>query len=63
MKRRHFFVRELVQENEIRVPFVATCDNTADFFTKCQPPKIFLDMRARIMNIDPSEKCVVRTEP
>ena len=32
IERRHFFVREAVENNMIRVPFVRTADNLADFF-------------------------------
>ena len=32
--RRHFFVRDMVEEFEIEVPFVRTDDNIADFLTK-----------------------------
>ena len=32
--RRHFFIRERVEEQRITVPFVKTVDNWADFFTK-----------------------------
>jgi hypothetical protein len=34
VERRHFFIRELVENNLIRVPFVSTHENQADFFTK-----------------------------
>ena len=37
IERRHFFVREAVERGEIRVPFVRTDDNLADFFTKPLP--------------------------
>jgi hypothetical protein len=49
--RRHFFVRDMVEEFEIVVPYVPTDDNLADFFTKPfkSVPKFF-DMRALIMN-------------
>jgi hypothetical protein len=49
--RRHFFVRDMVEEFEINVPFVPTDENPADFFTKPikSVPKFF-EMRARIMN-------------
>ena len=49
--RRHFFVRELVENHRIRVPFVASANNLADFFTKPLPPKTFVAMRDRIMNV------------
>ena len=48
--RRHYFCRDMVESFEIVVPFVRTCDNWADFFTKPQPPKLFMAMRATIMN-------------
>ena len=41
IERRHFFVREMVENMRIRVPFVATADNLADFFTKPLPAKAF----------------------
>jgi hypothetical protein len=49
--RRHFFVRELVEDHRIRIPFVSTVNNIADFFTKALPEKTFLSMRDRIMNV------------
>ena len=49
--RRHFFVRDMVEEFEISVPFVRTADNWADFFTKpMKNAKQFTRMRAEIMN-------------
>ena len=53
--RRHFFVRELVERNQLSVPFVETAYNFADFFTKALPSKTFVYMRDRIMNI-PAER-------
>ena len=35
----------------MRVPFVSTVDNLADFFTKSQPPDLFFKMRDTIMNV------------
>ena len=49
--RRHFFIRECVENLELRVPFVSTIDNMADFFTKPLPPKTFYRMRNAIMNV------------
>ena len=49
--RRHFFVREVVEDHAIRVPFVRTHDNLADFFTKHLPAKPFFALRKVIMNI------------
>jgi len=52
IERRHFFIRELVEEEKIRVPFVRTVDNIADFFTKPLQGDMFDNMRNKIMNID-----------
>ena len=49
--RRHFYVRELVEEHVIRVQYVNTADNLADFFTKPLPPKTFFKLRDSIMNV------------
>ena len=49
--RRHFFVRECVERHQLRVPYVNTADNLADFFTKPLPPKQFYAMRDQIMNV------------
>jgi hypothetical protein len=51
VERRHFFVRECVENHKITVPYVATADNLADFFTKPLPSKQFFALRDRIMNI------------
>jgi hypothetical protein len=51
IERRHFFVREMVENMRIRVPFVSTIDNLADFFTKPLPAKAFYPMRDQIMNV------------
>ena len=32
--RRHYFIRECVEDGKLRVPFVPTDENVADFFTK-----------------------------
>jgi hypothetical protein len=53
--RRHFFIRELVEEQRISVPFVKTIDNWADFFTKALRPKHFTAMRNAIMNISAND--------
>ena len=51
--RRHFFIRGLVEQQRISVPFVKTTNNWADFFTKTMKPKHFTaSMRNAIMNID-----------
>jgi hypothetical protein len=51
IERRHFFVREVVESGRLVVPFVASADNLADFFTKSLDSKVFFPMRDRIMNI------------
>ena len=47
--RRHFFVRECVEDQRLVVPFVRSCDNLADFFTKPLGASTFFPMRDRIM--------------
>ena len=51
--RRHFFIRDMVEEQEIVVPLVGTEDNDADFFTKPLPPnpKRFKMLRRKVMNL------------
>ena len=49
--RRHFYVRDMVEEFEIEVPFVSTANNIADFFTKpMHTSKQFFAFRRIIMN-------------
>ena len=50
------FVREMVEDMRIRVPFVSTIDNLADFFTKPLPAKSFYAMRDQIMNVPPGQR-------
>ena len=49
--RRHYFIRECVENLQIRVPYVGTSDNLADFFTKPLPAKAFYRLRDLIMNV------------
>ena len=49
--RRHFWVRELVENMRISVAYVNTIDNLADFLTKPLPSKTFFAMRDKIMNV------------
>ena len=49
--RRHFFIRDMVESQEIIVPLVNTKENDADFFTKPMSPKRFKFLRRRIMNL------------
>jgi len=51
VERRHLFVREAVEDHKIRVPFVRSVDNLADFFTKPLASRQFYAMRDTIMNI------------
>ena len=49
--RRHFYVRDMVEEHELEVPFVRTHDNVADFLTKpMKSSSTFFTMRSIIMN-------------
>ena len=54
MERRHFYIRELVENCRLTVLYVATIDNIADFFTKPLKSKQFFAMRDKIMNYDSS---------
>ena len=49
--RRHFFIRDMVEAQEIVVPWISTDDNDADFFTKPLPPKRFKMLRRKVMNL------------
>jgi hypothetical protein len=51
VERRHFFIRECVEDHKIRVPFVRSAANLADFFTKAMPSSTFFTMRDTIMNV------------
>ena len=51
IERRHFFIRDMVEAQEIIVPLVNTKDNDADFFTKPLAPKRFKYLRRRVMNL------------
>ena len=48
--RRHFFIRDCVENMQVSVPYVGTADNQADFFTKPLASKKFFAMRKIIMN-------------
>ena len=51
IERRHFKVRELVQDAAIRVKYVASRLNIADIFTKALDKKQFLELRKKLMNM------------
>ena len=50
IERRHFYVRDMVEAMELRVPHVGTYDNIADILTKDLPPNQFYRLRAIMMN-------------
>ena len=54
VERRHFFVRECVENMRLEVPFVRTDANIADFFTKPLEPSRFFTLRNIIMNYAPA---------
>ena len=51
IKRRSFFVRELVEDKQVEVQYVRSEDNTADIFTKPLKKRSFLKHRARLLNM------------
>ena len=51
VQRRHFFIRDMVEKFELRVPLVSMVNNYADFFTKPLKSKVFFGLRNKIMNI------------
>jgi len=50
IERRHFFIRELVEEMRITVPYVPSAENLGDFFTKPLQGAQFFALRDAIMN-------------
>ena len=61
--RRHYFIRECVEDGKIRVPFVPSAENLADFFTKPLMGKEFFRLRDRIMNTPLEIRADTRVEP
>ena len=49
VERRHFFIREKVEDGLLSVPYVRTVDNIADIFTKSLPKETFFSMRDQII--------------
>ena len=45
VERRHFFIREAIEDAKICVPFVRSDENLADYFTKPLAPKRFFELR------------------
>ena len=56
VERRHFFIRELVEQQRVVVPYVNTHANLADFFTKPLSGKNFFRLRNAIMNVSPEDR-------
>ncbi len=46
----HVYIRDMVENFEIEVPFVRTSDNLADFFTKPLNAAKFYGFRRLVMN-------------
>ena len=61
--RRHFYIRELVENGEIVVNYVNTVDNMADFFTKALEPKRFFALRNIIINVPPDPRATPPVPP
>ena len=57
--RRHFYVREMIENGELVVPYVQTDENLADFFTKPLPAKKFFPLRDKIMNMHGMIDCSI----
>ena len=55
VQRRHFFIRQVVEDHQIIVPCVGESNkNLADFFTKPLSARKFFELRKAIMN-EPNE--------
>ena len=54
IERKHLWIRELVENHKVSVPFVRTHENLADFFTKPLPWRRFVELRDTIMNVPKS---------
>ena len=52
VERRHFYVRELVENGLLTVPYVHTASSMADFFTKPLSAAQFYALRNRTMNFE-----------
>ena len=48
---RQLVLHEVVESGKLVVPFVASADNLADFFTKALDGAKFFSMRDMIMNV------------
>ena len=54
VERRHFFIRQVVEDHQLIVPYVESDKNLSDFFTKPLPARKFFPLRKAIMN-EPNE--------
>ena len=57
--RRHFFIRECVENMQLRVPYVESVDNLADFFTKPLAKNDYFRMRDILMNVPAPDRVPV----
>jgi hypothetical protein len=53
---RYFFIKNLVENKEVKIEWCPTEKMLGDFFTKPLSGTLFFRMRDIIMNIDPSDK-------
>ena len=51
VERRHFFIRDMVEALELRVPLIPTKENPADFLTKPLDKGLFFAHRDTFMNV------------
>ena len=49
---RHYFIRELINNGEIKLEWISTSEQLADIFTKPLPGSIFTNLRNKIMKIN-----------
>ena len=58
IQRRHFYIRELVENMQITVPFVPSAENISDIFTKPLHSRVFYPLRDRMMNVPTRDRIV-----
>jgi hypothetical protein len=56
-------IADCVEDGRLRVPFVATAENIADFFTKPLMGKDFFRMRDRVVNVPHSASSSPPSQP
>jgi hypothetical protein len=62
INRRHFFVRECVENMQLHVPYVNTVDNLANFFTKPLVKNDYFRMGDILMNVPSADRIAVSRE-